>query len=67
MRPTPRSGLLLLAVWGAACACAAARGEAPHDGWLTDFDAALAEAQELKRPLLIHFYTDWCPPCRRMR
>jgi YHS domain-containing protein/thiol-disulfide isomerase/thioredoxin len=64
MRPTPRSGLLLLIVWGAACA--AARADAPHDGWMTDFDAALAEAQQLKRPLLIHFYTDWCGPCRQM-
>jgi thiol-disulfide isomerase/thioredoxin/YHS domain-containing protein len=63
MRPTPRFGLLLV-LWGAACATACA--ESPHAGWLTDFDAALAEAQELKRPLLIHFYTDWCGPCRQM-
>jgi thiol-disulfide isomerase/thioredoxin/YHS domain-containing protein len=33
---------------------------------MTDFDQAQREAQRLDRPLLVHFYTDWCFPCRRM-
>lgn len=34
--------------------------------WLTDFDDAQREAQRLDRPMLVHFYTDWCFPCRQM-
>lgn len=36
------------------------------EAWYTDFDAALAEAQRLDRPLLVHFYADWCGPCQQM-
>ncbi|MCA9078302.1 MAG: thioredoxin family protein [Planctomycetaceae bacterium] len=36
------------------------------NSWLSDYDAAQREAQRLDRPMLIHFYTDWCFPCRRM-
>ena len=32
----------------------------------SDFKAALQEAEEKKRPLLVHFYADWCMPCQRM-
>jgi YHS domain-containing protein/thiol-disulfide isomerase/thioredoxin len=35
-------------------------------GWQTDFDAARAEAQRLDRPLLVHFWADWCAPCVQM-
>ena len=27
--------------------------------WKTDFDAALADAGQAKRPILLDFYTDW--------
>jgi YHS domain-containing protein/thiol-disulfide isomerase/thioredoxin len=36
------------------------------DLWRTDFDQALADAERLQRPLLVHFYGAHCPPCRRM-
>jgi thiol:disulfide interchange protein len=29
------------------------------DAWKTDFDAALADAGQAKRPILLDFYTDW--------
>ena len=64
MRRTFRPGLLFLFLWAANCV--SAQAQVQHDGWMTDFDAALAEAQRLQRPLLVHFYTDWCPPCKRM-
>ncbi|MBL8850860.1 MAG: thioredoxin family protein, partial [Planctomycetaceae bacterium] len=66
MRRTIRPGLLFLFVFLGAAYCVPARAQVQHDGWMTDFDAALAEAQRLQRPLLVHFYTDWCPPCKRM-
>ena len=39
---------------------------ADSSAWMSDFQAAQREAQRLDRPMLIHFYTDWCFPCRRM-
>ena len=41
-------------------------GWAAGNMWRTDFDAAYHEAVREQRPLLIHFYGQNCPPCRRM-
>ena len=38
----------------------------PSGVFRTDFKAALAEAEEKKLPLCVHFYADWCMPCQRM-
>lgn len=35
-------------------------------GWYTDFEAARQSAQQQNRPMLLHFYADWCFPCKRM-
>ena len=37
-----------------------------HGVWHSDFRKAHAEAKQTGRPLIIHFYADWCMPCQRM-
>ena len=36
------------------------------EGWYTDFKAAQEQARKLNRPMVVHFYTTWCGPCKRM-
>lgn len=38
----------------------------PQQVWYANYEEALAAAERLERPLLIHFYGPNCPPCRQM-
>lgn len=38
---------------------------APRE-WMSDYGQARRESRRLGLPLIVHFYTDWCAPCRRM-
>ncbi len=39
---------------------------ADAQNWHHEFETAKAEAERLDKPMLLHFYADWCFPCRRM-
>ncbi len=34
--------------------------------WETDWKSTLKTAVEKKQPALMDFYTDWCPPCKKL-
>ena len=34
--------------------------------WHDDFAEASAEAKRLNKPLLVHFFADWCLPCEEL-
>jgi thiol:disulfide interchange protein len=34
--------------------------------WVTDHEAAFAQAQQTGRPVFMDFYASWCPPCKSM-
>jgi thioredoxin 1 len=36
------------------------------DGWNSDWKKALELSKTEKRPIFIDFYTDWCPPCKKL-
>lgn len=36
------------------------------EAWRKDWKNALEECSIRRKPLLIDFYTDWCPPCKKL-
>ncbi len=41
-------------------------GEGPSVEWINRIDDGLRFAQQDGRPIMLDFYADWCPPCRRL-
>ena len=36
-------------------------------GWHTDYSAGVKAANETKKPMLMLFTADWCPPCQQLK
>ena len=60
-RPTP-SHLLLLVTF----VCAVSTKTTVAESWHHSLEQARADAERLNRPILCHFYADWCLPCQKM-
>lgn len=46
---------------------AAISAQAGGEGWLTNYEAAVAKAKEENKIILIEFHgSDWCPPCIKL-
>ena len=43
------------------------RPDTPSVIWGRDHQAALNQAKQQNKPLLIAFHASWCPPCRQMK
>jgi len=64
-----RLPLLLLALFGLVLVWTGSGGPLPESriGWGHDWSAAVDQASQSGRPILVFATADWCPPCRSMK
>ncbi len=48
------------------CGTATATGDIDYSQWLSSWDQALARAQQENKIIMINFYTDMCPACKKL-
>jgi len=60
-----RTGLIFGVLMIAGVVKRASSADLP-DGWLQDWDKALAQAKTDQKPILAVFSASWCPPCQMM-
>lgn len=61
-----RQKMFLLAAASLMTAISALPAAAEQVAWQTNLEEAMAEARESNRPVLLHFWTPDCVPCRRL-
>ncbi|MCA9151579.1 MAG: DUF255 domain-containing protein [Planctomycetales bacterium] len=63
---TMRRYLLIAALLALSASTWSSASVAAQIAWQTDFESALQQAHAQNRPLLLHFWTPECVPCRRL-
>lgn len=59
--------LIAVVLVGGGAAWTVTRPAAASAAWLHDVDAGITRAESERRPMLVLFTADWCPPCQRMK
>ncbi len=63
----PVAIVAVLVLLGAGLSTWKSHWSGPSGDWEYDFDAGLDRAQSLRKPMLVLYTADWCPPCQELK